>query len=116
VRYGFEVAKEISRLDIGQTVVVKDGTVLAVEAFDGSNETIRRGAALAAKDAVVVKVSKPNQDMRFDVPVIGAETIRVAAEAHVAVIAAEAARTLLLDRDAVIDAANRAGISLFGTL
>jgi DUF1009 family protein len=114
VRYGFEVAKEISRLDIGQTVVVKDGTVLAVEAFDGSNETIRRGGALAAKDAVVVKVSKPDQDMRFDVPVIGAETIRVAAEAHVAVIAAEAGRTLLLDRDAVIDAANRAGISLFG--
>jgi DUF1009 family protein len=114
VRYGFEVAKEISRLDIGQTVVVKNGTVLAVEAFDGSNETIRRGGTLAAKDAVVVKVSKPKQDMRFDVPVIGTETIHVAGEARVSVIAAEAARTLLLDRAAVIDAASRAGISLVG--
>jgi len=114
VRYGFEIAKEISRLDIGQTVVVKNGTVLAVEAFDGSNAAIRRGGALAGKGAVVVKVSKPDQDLRFDVPVIGAETIKTAAEASIAVIAAEAGRTLLLDRTAVVEAANRAGISLVG--
>ena len=114
VRYGFDVAKEIARLDIGQTVVVKNGTVLAVEAFDGSNETIRRGGALAGSDAVVVKVSKPRQDIRFDVPVIGIETVGVAAEARVRVIAAEAKRTLLLDRAAVIEAANRANISLLG--
>lgn len=114
VRYGFEIAKEISRLDIGQTVVVKGGTVLAVEAFDGSNEAIRRGGALGGKNTVVVKVSKANQDMRFDVPVVGVETIHIAADARVGVIAAEAGRTLLLDRDAVADAANRAGISLVG--
>ncbi len=114
VRFGFALAKELSRLDIGQTIVVKNGTTLAVEAFDGSNATIRRGAALAGKEAVVVKVSKPNQDMRFDVPVVGAETIRVAAEAQVRVLATEAGRTLLLDRAAVVDAAESAGISLVG--
>jgi DUF1009 family protein len=114
VRYGLTVAKEISQLDIGQTVVVKGGTVLAVEAFDGSNEAIRRGGALGGKNGVVIKVSKPNQDMRFDVPVIGSETIRVAAEVRIAVIATEARRTLLLDRKAVIEAAGRAGISLVG--
>jgi DUF1009 family protein len=114
VRYGFDIAKEISRLDIGQTVVVKGGTVLAVEAFDGSNEAIRRGGALAGKNAVAVKVSKPDHDIRFDVPVIGAETIRVAAEVRIAVLATETGRTLLLDRKAVVDAANRAGISLVG--
>ena len=114
VAYGLEVAKEISRLDIGQTVVVKGGTVLAVEAFDGSNEAIRRGGVVGSKNAVVVKVSKPSQDMRFDVPVIGVDTIRVASEVRIAVIATEAGRTLLLDRTAVIDAAARAGISLVG--
>jgi DUF1009 family protein len=114
VRYAFDVAKEVSRLDIGQTVVVKNGTVLAVEAFDGSNETIRRGGSLGKKASIVAKVSKANQDMRFDVPVIGTETVQVAAEACVSVIAAEAGRTLLLDRDAVISAAARAGITLIG--
>lgn len=114
VRFGFELAKEMSRLDIGQTIVVKNGTTLAVEAFDGSNATIRRGATLAGKNAVVVKVSKHDQDMRFDVPVVGTETIRVAAEVHVRVLAAEAGRTLLLDRAAVVHAAERAGITLVG--
>ncbi len=106
------IAKEISRLDIGQTVVVKGGTVLAVEAFEGTNEAIKRGGALGRKDAVVVKVSKPNQDMRFDVPVIGTETIRVAAEAKVRVVAVEAGRTLLLEREALIAAAATSGISV----
>ena len=69
VAYGFEIAKAISRLDIGQTVVVKNGTVLAVEAFEGTNETLKRGAMLGRKNAIMVKVAKPNQDMRFDVPV-----------------------------------------------
>lgn len=114
VRYGFEIAKQISALDIGQTVVVKGGTVLAVEAFDGSNEAIRRGGALGRKNAVVVKVSKPNQDMRFDVPVIGVETLRVAADVRVTVVGVEAGRTLLLDRNAVAATADRTGISLVG--
>ncbi len=95
-RYGFDIAKESSRLDIGQTVVVKNGTVLAVEAFEGTNEAIQRGGALGRGGATMVKVSKPRQDMRFDVPVVGPDTIRVAAEAGVDVIAVEAGKTLLL--------------------
>jgi DUF1009 family protein len=112
VAYGFEIAKAISRLDIGQTVVVKNGTVLAVEAFEGTNETLKRGAMLGRKDAIVVKVAKPNQDMRFDVPVIGLETIRVAAEAQLRVIALEAGKTLLLERDAMVDLAEQSKISI----
>ncbi|HAL70443.1 MAG TPA: DUF1009 domain-containing protein, partial [Verrucomicrobiales bacterium] len=94
--YGFTIAKESSRLDIGQTVVVKNGTVLAVEAFEGTNEAVKRGGAMGKGGATMVKVSKPNQDMRFDVPVIGPDTIRTAAEAGVDLIAVEAGKTLLL--------------------
>ena len=112
VDLGWKIAKEIARLDIGQTVIVKDGTVVAVEALEGTNETIGRGGALARKDAIMVKVAKPNQDMRFDVPVIGIETIRIAADANLRVIAIEAAKTLLLERDAIVDIANRSKISL----
>jgi DUF1009 family protein len=95
-RYGYDIAKESSRLDIGQTVVVKNGTVLAVEAFEGTNEAVKRGGALGRGGATMAKVSKPGQDMRFDVPVVGPDTIRVAAEAGVDVIAVEAGKTLLL--------------------
>jgi UDP-2,3-diacylglucosamine hydrolase len=112
VAFGFEIAREVSRLDIGQTVVVKNGTVLAVEGFEGTNETIRRGGALGGKNAIMVKVAKPTQDMRFDVPVIGVATIEVAAEAHLRVIAVEAQRTLLLEKDAVLESATRANISI----
>ena len=112
VDFGWKIATEIAQFDIGQTVIVKNGTVLAVEAFEGTNEAIKRGGALARKNAVMIKVPKPNQDMRFDVPVIGSETIRVAAEVKLRVIAVEAGRTLLLERDAVIDLANRANISI----
>jgi len=112
VDLGSKMAKEIARLDIGQTVVVKNGTVLAVEAFEGTNDAIKRGGALAREGAVMIKVAKPNQDVRFDVPVIGVETIRVAAEVKLRVIAVEAGRTLLLERDAIIDLANRANISI----
>ena len=114
IRFGFEVAKEISRLDIGQAVVVKAGTVLAVEAFEGTNECIRRGGSLGRKDAILVKVTKPNQDMRFDVPVIGETTIEVASEAKLKVIACEANCTLLLDSPAVCRAATHAGVALYG--
>jgi UDP-2,3-diacylglucosamine hydrolase len=112
--YGFAVAKEVSRLDIGQTVVIRHGTILAVEAFEGTNEAIRRGAALGKGLSVAVKVSKPNQDFRFDVPVIGCQTIEVAAEAGVKLIAVEAAKTLLLDRPAVEAAANQHQVSIYG--
>jgi DUF1009 family protein len=114
VRYGLEIAKEVSRLDIGQTVVVKGGTVLAVEGFDGTNATIRRGGELGKRDAVVVKVSKPNQDFRFDVPVIGLATLETAALAQIRVIAVEAGRTLVLDGERVKEDANRLKISLVG--
>ncbi len=114
INYGFEIAKETSRLDIGQTVVVRHGTVLAVEAFEGTNECIRRGGALGKEEAVMVKVTKPNQDMRFDVPVIGEATIAVAREAKLKIIAVEAERTILLDKNAVASAATAAGITLYG--
>ncbi len=114
VTFGFEIAKETSRLDIGQTVVVKNGTVVAVEAFEGTNEAMLRGGALARKGAVAVKVSKPNQDMRFDVPVIGAATIDIAARANIRVIAVEAGRTLLLEKDELIATAARAKVSIIG--
>jgi DUF1009 family protein len=112
VDLGWSVAKEIARLDIGQTIIVKNGTVLAVEAFEGTNDAIKRGGALAREGAVMIKVAKPNQDMRFDVPVIGVETIRIAAEAKLRVIAVEAGRTLLLERDKVVDLSKRANISI----
>ena len=102
VELGWNIAKEIARLDIGQTIVIKNGTIVAVEALEGTNEAIKRGGTLAREGAVMVKVSKPNQDMRFDVPVIGVETVRIAAESGVRVIAVEAGKTLLLERDAVI--------------
>jgi len=114
VDLGWKTAKEIARMDVGQTVVVKNGTVLAVEGFEGTNEAIKRGGKLAREGAVVVKVSKPNQDMRFDVPVIGVETIGVAREAHVRVIAVEAGKTLLLERDAIVDLAHASGVSIVG--
>jgi DUF1009 family protein len=113
IDFGWKIAKEIARFDIGQTVIVKNGTILAVEAFEGTNETIKRGGALARKDAVMVKVAKPDQDMRFDVPVIGIETLRVASEARLRVIAIESGKALLLDRDAIVELAGRAKISVF---
>ena len=112
VAFGFEIAREISRLDIGQTVIVKNGTVLAVEGFEGTNETIKRGGALGGKNAIMVKVAKPTQDMRFDVPVIGVATVAVATEAHLRVIAIEASRTLLLEKEALIEAATSANVSI----
>ena len=112
VELGWNAAKEIARLDIGQTIIVKNGTIVAVEALEGTNEAIKRGGTLAHEGAVMVKVSKPNQDMRFDVPVIGVETIRIAVEAKLRVIAVEAGKTLLLERDAIADLANRAEISI----
>jgi UDP-2,3-diacylglucosamine hydrolase len=112
VDLGWKIAREIARLDIGQTVIVKNGTVVAVEAFEGTNDAIRRGGALAREGSVMIKVAKPNQDMRFDVPVIGVETIRIASEAQLRVIAVEAGKTLLLERDAIVRLADRSKISI----
>ena len=112
VDLGWQIAKEIARLDIGQTVIIKNGTIVAVEAFEGTNDAIRRGGALAREGGVMVKVAKPDQDMRFDVPVIGVETIRTVAEARLRVVAVEASKTLLLERDAIVDLAERSKISI----
>lgn len=115
IAFGLGIAKEVSRLDIGQTVVVKKGTVLAVEGFDGTDATIRRGGELGKGEAVVVKVSKPRQDMRFDVPVVGPRTLETAAAAGISAIAMEAGRTLLLEADRLRELANQHSITLWGT-
>jgi len=113
VALGFRVAKEVSRMDIGQSVLVKKGTIVAVEAFEGTDAAMERGGRLGKGDVVLVKVSKPNQDFRFDVPVIGTRTMEQAHQASVRVIACEASRTLLLDRKLVLEQAERWGITLF---
>ncbi len=112
--FGLRIAKETSRLDIGQTVVVKNGTVLAVEAFEGTNETIERGGRLGRGGGLAVKVSKPNQDMRFDVPVVGELTIEAAANAGLRGIVAEAGRVLFLDRERLTAVADAKRITLYG--
>ena len=112
VDFGWKIAKEIARLDIGQAVIVKDGTVLAVEAFEGTSEAIQRGGALARKDAVMVKVAKPNQDMRFDVPVIGLPSIENMIQAGATAIHVSAGKTLLFDKDELIALADRNEIAV----
>jgi DUF1009 family protein len=114
VAFGFQIAKQLSALNVGQTIVVKNGTVLAVEAFEGTNEAIRRGGSLGKKSAIVIKVTKPKQDMRFDIPVIGTETLKVANESKIRVIAIEADRTLLLEKATLLELADRHKISLVG--
>ncbi|MEM9480002.1 MAG: UDP-2,3-diacylglucosamine diphosphatase LpxI [Verrucomicrobiota bacterium] len=112
--FGLRIAKEVSALDIGQTVVVRNGTVLAVEAFEGTNEAIRRGGKIGKGKAVLVKVSKPDQDMRFDVPVIGPATLETAAEAGLKGIVIEAGRTLILGREEIEAIATESGIAVVG--
>ncbi|MCK5533501.1 UDP-2,3-diacylglucosamine diphosphatase LpxI [bacterium] len=112
IKFGFEIAKKIAGLDIGQTVVVKNKCVLAVESLEGTNECILRGSQLGRGKIIVIKVSKPNQDMRFDVPVIGKKTIEVLIQAKVSVLAIEENKTLIFDREEVIFLANKAGISI----
>jgi hypothetical protein len=101
VEFGFRIAKEVSRLEIGQLVVVKEGTVLAVEGFEGTDKCLARGGELAGKHggAVAVKVAKINHDMRFDVPCLGPKTLETCANAGVAVLAFESGRSLLLERE-----------------
>ena len=111
--FGFRMAKETSRLDNGQSVVVRHGTVLAAEAFEGTNGCIKRGGELGrGKEVMLVKVSKPNQDFRFDVPVIGPQTIETCAAAGVASIAIEAGRTLLLEKQRVAELCVKHGIGI----
>ncbi len=111
IAFGFPIAKAIGELDIGQTVVVKDRAVLAVEAIEGTDAAIRRAGAIAA-GACAVKVAKPSQDPRFDVPTIGLGTVAVLAEAKIAVLAIEAGATVVLERDAVVREADAHGIAI----
>jgi len=101
VEFGFKIAKEVSRLEIGQTVVVKNGTVLAAEGFEGTDKCLARGGELAGKNGggIAVKVAKLNHDMRFDIPCIGAQTLETCAASGISVLALEAGKTLLLERD-----------------
>lgn len=114
LRYGWEVAGDIGRMDIGQCVVIKDRVVVAVEAVEGTDETIRRGGALAQEGAVVVKRFKPQQDLRFDLPAVGPATIKTMASVKARVLAVEAGRTVLLDRMDMLRLADRAGIAVVG--
>lgn len=100
VEFGYGIAKEVSRLEIGQTVVVKNGTVLAVEGFEGTDRCLARGGELAGSSggALAVKVARHNHDMRFDIPCVGAQTIRTCAQARIAVLAIESEKTILLER------------------
>ena len=108
---GLRLAREIGRLDIGQTVVVGSGSVLAVEAVEGTDAAIRRGGSLAGDDgAMVVKVFKPGQDMRFDVPAIGVQTIRTMIEAKVGMLVIEAGGAVVFDRDEMVALADRHGL------
>ena len=101
MEFGFKIAKEISRLEIGQTVVVKNGTVLAVEGFEGTDRCLARGGELAGKDGggVAVKVAKEKHDMRFDIPCVGPGTLQVCAEARISVLAFESGRSLVLEQE-----------------
>ncbi|MBW1642554.1 MAG: UDP-2,3-diacylglucosamine diphosphatase LpxI [Deltaproteobacteria bacterium] len=109
---GWYLAKEIGRLDIGQCVVIAGGSVLSVEAIDGTDATIKRGGELGKGNAVVIKVCKPNQDQRFDIPAIGIQTIKTMHENGVNVLAIEAGKAVVFDRDEMISKANRYGISI----
>jgi DUF1009 family protein len=111
--YGLEVAREIARLDLGQTIVVKERAVVAVEAMEGTDATIRRAGELARRPPLtVVKVAKPNQDMRFDVPVVGPATIRAMVDAKASALSITARKTILIDKDELVREADRAKIAI----
>ena len=111
---GLQAARAITALDIGQTIVVKAGVVVAVEALEGTDATIRRAQALAGQGLVVVKMAGSNHDRRFDLPVIGTDTISTLRQAQASCLAMEAGTTLLLDRTALLAAANDANLCLVG--
>ena len=116
IRYGWDVAHDIGRLDIGQCVIVKDRVVVAVEAVEGTDEAIKRGGQLAKDGAVVVKRCKPQQDLRFDLPAVGPRTIEIMVSVNASVLAVEAGRTIILDRDLTLKKAQSAGIAVVGIL
>jgi len=114
INFGKSIAKRIADLGIGQTVVVKNKAILAIESIEGTDKAIRRGSQLGKGTCIVVKVSKPQHDMRYDIPVIGLKTLKVLKKSKVKVLAVEAGKTLLIDKNKLIEGADRAGISIVG--
>ena len=110
VNYGFWLAKEMGKVDVGQSVVIKDKMAMAVEALEGTDKCIRRGAKMARKNAVVVKVSKPSQDKRFDIPAIGLRTLQTMRKYRASLIAVEANETIIVNQEEVIKYANKHNI------
>ena len=114
LEFGGRVADAIAGMDIGQTVAVKAAAVVAVEAMEGTDVVIARAGALAGPGVCIVKVAKPNQDMRFDVPVVGVSTIEAMKAAGATVLSIDAGKTLMIDGDAIVKAADEAGICIVG--
>jgi UDP-2,3-diacylglucosamine hydrolase len=114
IEFGWKIAKEIGKLDIGQTVVIKGKAVMAIEAIEGTDEAILRGGQWAGDGAVVVKVSKPHQDMRLDVPAIGLDTIKSMEKVKARVLALEAGKSMIVGRGIVLEEAEQAGIAIIG--
>ncbi len=114
LEFGYRIADVVAGLDIGQTIAVKSKAVVAVEAMEGTDQVIQRAGQLAGPGTCVVKVAKPNQDMRFDVPVVGVATIRAMAAAGATVLSVDAGKTLMIDGDAIVAAADAAGIAVVG--
>jgi len=112
IEFGWKVAKDLGRLDIGHCIVVRRKTVLAVEAIEGTDKTILRGGALATEGGIVIKVCKPNQDLRFDLPAVGSGTINVMSKVNASVLAIEAGKTLIFDKEEMIRLADSKGISI----
>jgi DUF1009 family protein len=112
IELGLHVAKTVSSLEIGQTVVVKDGTILAVEAFEGTDEAILRAGRLGGPGAVVVKTARSDHDMRYDIPVVGLKTMKVLKKAKASVLVVEAGRTIVLERDKILAEADRMDLAL----
>jgi len=112
IEYGLEVAREIARLDLGQTIVVRDRACVAIEAMEGTDAVIRRAGELVRSRLTVVKIAKPDQDMRFDVPVVGVPTIQTMADCGATCLCLTAGKALMFDRDEMVKAANKHRIAL----
>ena len=110
VNYGFGLAKEMGKLDIGQSVVVKNKMIMAVEAIEGTDRCIRRGARLAKKNASVIKAAKPSQDKRFDIPTVGLKTLQAMKKYGASLLAVEANETIIVDQEKVVKFANKNNI------
>jgi hypothetical protein len=112
IELGMRVAKTVSALEIGQTVIVKEGTIIAVEAFEGTDETILRAGKLAGAGAVVVKTARSDHDMRYDIPVVGLKTMQLLKKIRAAALAVEADRTIMLELDKIIAEADKQDLAL----